>query len=150
MEISWLPDEDNFGGIFEDRMPLFHIVRGKNYTLKETHDIAAQFGYGVCRYGPYVSTPELFERAKIQLAHLNSGKVRYKMLDWGFSRWATNCIHAVAGVLGRLETFIRRGPGASREVARYFHKRGHIPVMKVEESAAHGLLGEAAEFPPGP
>jgi len=122
VDISWLPA----GGYFSrgGRMPLFRAVPGRNYSLEET--FAAVSGRQVFNHGKYEVSPDLFGAARDRKRELESGSHHYKMLDGRSFPSGTNCIHAVSGILGYLNTGMRRGTGATSSVAGMFLSTGHM------------------------
>lgn len=91
--ISWLPEK------MPVRVQAALSERGRNYGLDETIQAMQAAGERVSAWGPYEIRSELFNRATVQIEHLNSGAVRYKAFD-GFHRTdrVSNCIHAVSAI----------------------------------------------------
>jgi hypothetical protein len=107
--ISWLP-KDGIIGFGEGVKP------GRNYSLEETLDIAAQQRYVVQRTPIRQISPALFELAQQRKAALDAGsvtdQVEYRMIDSprgrqrilaGLPGGFTNCIHAVS------DAFVQNG-----------------------------------------
>jgi hypothetical protein len=122
VDISWMPEPGNLRR--HNRMPLFRIVPGHNYTLEQTMAMAG--GKMVLSHGSYYITPDIYESAVRQKAKLESGRIAYKMLDGHSGGAAINCIHAVAGVVGSLDTGLRRGKGATSAVVGFFLSTGRM------------------------
>lgn len=96
--ISWLP------GSMEVRALRLRPECGVNLDLDATLRWALGSGQQVFVWGPYQIQKTLYDRALWQIAHLDSGEVRYKAVDTGFpADRVSNCIHAVSDLA-------RRGP----------------------------------------
>lgn len=110
--ISWLPPN------LVIRVRALLPEAGRNFGLFETLRFAADTGQRVSMWGPYPCDADLFHRARKQIAHLDSGTVRYKAIDNGFPAWRVcNCIHAVSEVTGN--TFLTVYTPGWGEVASY-------------------------------
>jgi hypothetical protein len=91
--ISWLPESTI--------LKPFAILGepGHNFSLKDTIQIAQRDGARVSLWGPYEIQEELFNRASERVAELESGQVRYIMLDTGHrTSRACNCIHGISAI----------------------------------------------------
>jgi hypothetical protein len=142
--ISWLPQNGKIG-FGEGSEP------GRNYTLQETLNIAAQKGYVVQRSPVTQIQPALYDMAASHKAVLDagslSGDVQYRMIDNpvgrirvlnGLPNGFTNCIHAVSDVFVEdgvvFPTFAAHGFSASNAV--FDHLSGFI----VENQAFDAVL----------
>ncbi|MBY0369791.1 hypothetical protein K2X33_03830 [bacterium] len=116
VDISWLPAV----GYFNPRggMPLLQTVPGHNYTVEQT--LALSRGRRIFFNGRYGTSEALYKAAQTRQAELESGRIAYKMLDRRFYPGATNCVHAVSGVLVHLRTGLSRGAAANAKVIEYF------------------------------
>ncbi|MBY0369912.1 hypothetical protein K2X33_04445 [bacterium] len=113
--ISWLPATGVVRPIRREA--------GRNFSLEETLAIARERGYEVRAYGPYEITRDLYRRALDRIDYLNSGRVDYRMTAAGlFMPNVLNCISAVSGVLGPLNTGTLWGFAASQKVTQYLAK----------------------------
>jgi hypothetical protein len=75
---------------------------GRNLDLHSTLRYALANGERVSMWGPYQISPDLFYRARQQVALLQSGQLLYKANDTGFpARRVSNCIHAVSEAVDR-------------------------------------------------
>jgi hypothetical protein len=91
--ISWLPEN----GVM--RVVALLPEPGRNFDLESTLRWALNSGQRLFMWGPYQVDPALYDRARAQKALLESGCVRYKVIDTGRrSDRVSNCIHAVAAV----------------------------------------------------
>ena len=74
---------------------------GRNWGLGETIRDALDHEERVSLWGPYRIEPELYRLALERKAELDSGCVEFKSIDSGWpTDRASNCIHAVADVVG--------------------------------------------------
>jgi hypothetical protein len=88
--ISWLPKT------LEVRTRALLPEPGVNLGLHETIKLVLCEKERVSLWGPFQIEQELFDRARDQVALLESGRVRYKALDSGHrSDRVSNCIHAL-------------------------------------------------------
>lgn len=113
LTISWLPDY---------RQPIrpLPVVRGHNYTLEETLEIAGR-RHRIYYWGPFESTASLYEAARRRAERLRPGIYQYKMIDFhAHVHNAINCIRAVSEVTGHLETGTNWGRPASLQVLQHF------------------------------
>lgn len=145
VDISWMPEP----GFFRrgNRMPLLREVPGHNYTLEQTRALAGN--KPVLSHGSYYITPSVFEAAQRRKADLESGRYNYKMLD-RFSGSGINCIHALAGVLGYLNTGLARGVGATSGIVGYFLSTGMMsrqPLGLPEEATPHREVPARSSVP---
>jgi hypothetical protein len=117
--ISWLP----VGGDVQIRHLL--PVEGYNYTLDQTLAIMAAHRAQVSLWGPYEIDACRYELAIQQVARLQHGDVRYRVLDsFTLNPRICHCVHAVTYadpiVKQRIQPVLRVGePGTSRLAARY-------------------------------
>lgn len=121
-DISWLPTPGNFRR--GNRVPLLRTTPGHNYSVEETMAIAG--GRPVLNHGSFFITPDLYQAAVQQKARLDSGAIAYKMLDGRSGDGALNCIHAVTGVVARLNTGLARGETATNAVVNFFLRTGKM------------------------
>ena len=95
---------------------------GVNLDLYQTLDAVSAHGERVTLWGPFVITPDIYERS-LQVYHiLQSGVVQYRAISTASNLLISDCIHAVAAVdpvFGRGHyPLIRIGDPASRFLAR--------------------------------
>jgi hypothetical protein len=114
--ISWLPQT------LEVRVWSPLPEPGVNLDLYQTLDTVAAHGERVTLWGPFVITPDIYERS-LQVYHiLQSGVVQYRAISTASNLLISDCIHAVAAVdpvFGRGHyPLIRIGDPASRFLAR--------------------------------
>jgi acyl-CoA thioesterase-1 len=115
--ISWLP-ANNFATLLMS-VP----VKGRNYTLEDTCELALKCGSRLSRWGPFEIRPELYYKAEARVRELESGRHRYIVLD---KYWITQkegavmCIHAISDIAGHLKSGDKRGEAASRAVVEHF------------------------------
>ncbi|MCS7021126.1 MAG: hypothetical protein NZU63_04785 [Gemmataceae bacterium] len=121
--ISWLPAE---GPVRPLRL---WPQAGRNYTLAETMQRAAEQNDRVSMWGPFEISALRYELAKQWFFRLNSGQVRYRVLDtlW-FNPRIAHCVHAVTYadpvLYRRIQPVVRVGePGTSR-LARIYVQTG--------------------------
>jgi hypothetical protein len=107
--ISWLPAS----GFVEP----FSSVRGRNFTLGQTLQMACRSGREVKSWGPYEIEPALYQRALKRVRLLNSGRVLYSMID---GPGTMNCIDAAGNFTPTpLDTGIAWGFVASNAVVQH-------------------------------
>jgi hypothetical protein len=93
--ISWLPAS------LEVHCLHLRPEPGVNLDLHGTLCLAQAHGETVTGWGPFRIQEELYDRAVRQIAHLESGAVRYKAIDTGFpTEQTSNCIHALSDLNG--------------------------------------------------
>jgi hypothetical protein len=132
--ISWLPADATVRAL--------PLQTGHNFTLEETLAIARD--RPILRYGPFVLARAAYDRARARITFLESGGVRYKMIDWATRRpslsnrpgGAINCIHAVSDVVGPLDTGELWGDAATRAVVAFFGRTGAIRTSGTNHMAA--------------
>lgn len=119
--ISWMPQTLEI-----DIYRLFPEC-GVNLDLHSTLRWALGDRQRVSLWGPYQIRKELFEQALGQVAHLQSGAVRYKAVDMGYpTECVSNCIHALGDVvLGGSQ--LRIGTPGWGESASYFVTLAYAP-----------------------
>jgi hypothetical protein len=143
--ISWGPASG------EIRAVRFFSERGANLDLTATLRWARTLGARVCRWGPFQIRKELYDRARAQIARLETGLVEYKVVDGGLRpRLASNCVHAVSDIDtddGLLSTGLEYGEEASYLVACHF-RRWMIEPERVHEWVCEriGLCGAPIEI----
>jgi hypothetical protein len=126
LTISWLPAD---GPV---RPLALRSEIGKNYSLEETFAIAERNRDRVSMWGPYEIDAHRYELAVEQAARLESGAVRYRVLDTlGFKHSISHCVHAVTyadPVLRRaVQPVLQVGePGTSRLAARYLRNGAFV------------------------
>lgn len=130
--ISWLPTE------FPRTLRMSLVASpGRNYSLPETLHLAARQGLPVRHWGPYEIDESLYVRALSQIAFLNSGRVRYKLVEPIRRRrallrtgGALHCTHAVTDLHGFVVTGFTRGYAAGGLAAALFADdlRGPAPT----------------------
>ena len=101
---------------------------GVNLDLNQTLDAVSAHDERVTRWGPFVITPDIYERSPRVYRILPSGVVRYRALSTASNLRISDCIHAVAAVepvFGRGHyPLIRIGDPAGRFLAREIVVRG--------------------------
>lgn len=116
---------------------------GKNRSLKRTLEIAR--GKLITMRGPYRIRKDLYEKAMRRITQLNSGRIRYKVLDRRFRPGAVNCIHGVSDLGGFLDTNILRGDCASQAATRHLHR--WIINSRKTHNWILGRIAELKRFP---
>lgn len=138
VDISWMAAPESLRR--NNRMPLLREVAGQNYSLEETFAMAGR--KNVTSHGEYHITPELFEAARKRKFDLEVNRYAYKLID-GRSQNGINCIHAVSGVLGYLNTGLKRGAGASASLVDFFLASGHMAATPISSSPAEAVATPA-------
>jgi hypothetical protein len=114
--ISWLPQT------LEVRVWSPLPEPGVNLDLHQTLDAVSAHGERVTMWGPFVITPDIYERSLQVYRILQSGVVQYRAISTASNLLISDCIHAVAAVdpvFGRGHyPLIRIGDPASRFLAR--------------------------------
>jgi hypothetical protein len=114
--ISWLPQT------LTVRVWSLHPEPGVNLDLYQTLQAVSAQNERVTLWGPFVITPDIYERSLRVYQLVNSGAVRYRAISTSSDLLVSDCIHAVAAVdpiFGRSHyPLIRIGDPASRFVAR--------------------------------
>jgi hypothetical protein len=111
--ISWLPHSLNVRTVCVLPEP------GVNLDLHATFDLVLREKLRISQWGPYQIDKTLYERALQQIEYLESGAVRYKAVDVGYStRRVSNCIHALSDLAQR-HGRLRIGSPAWGELASY-------------------------------
>jgi hypothetical protein len=99
--------------------------KGVNRDYLETVNTALRKGYNVTLFGPFAIKEELFTRAKAQQALLESGSVKYRLLDLGFRAGSPNCMHANTDMeydRALARTLFARGERGTEKVARHLER----------------------------
>lgn len=121
--ISWLPQT------LEVRVWAPFPEPGVNLDLYETLGAVAASDQRVTMWGPFVITPDIYQRSHQIRDILASGAVRYRAISTSRNLLISDCIHAVAAVdpvFGRGHyPLIRIGEPASRFLAREIVVRGY-------------------------
>lgn len=126
LTISWLPAS----GVIRSGTQ----EQGRNFGLQETLAIARSRGYQLASYGPYEIRPELYQRAAERASELDSGRWRYSMLNG--APGAINCIAALGGIAGPINTAFDYGFTASQDVVAHMSKwMPHYPRTDVSVRA---------------
>jgi hypothetical protein len=116
--LSWSPASG------EVRVARFSPEPGTNLDLAGSLHWARSLDARVSRWGPFQVRKELYDRARAQIARLESGALQYKALDLGLRPYsASNCIHALSDIDadgGLLDTGADYGAEASYQVAHHF------------------------------
>jgi hypothetical protein len=108
--ISWLPATA--------KVQPFGSEKGKNFSLSQTLQMACRAGRQVQSWGPYEIAPKLFESAHNRVEFLQSGRVRYSMIN-ALPR-SMNCITAAGDLTeAPLDTGILWGNAASAKVVQH-------------------------------
>ena len=98
---------------------------GKNHTLEETFAIARGQEARVSMWGPYEIGAEWYTKAAGQVARLENGEVRYRVLDSiGLNTTVAHCVRAITSSdtirIWRIQPVLQIGePGTSRLAAHY-------------------------------
>src|SRR5581483_681827 len=91
--ISWMSQD------LQVRVGRLYRVPGANLDLEATFAWLYGTGQRVSMWGPFEIEQELYGRSLKQLAHLESGEVRYKAVDTLTpARTTSNCIHALTDI----------------------------------------------------
>lgn len=152
--ISWLPAN------LDIRVHALRGEPGVNLPLHETLQFALSQGERVALWGPYRIEPELYAKSLAEADKLNSGRVRYKAVDFGYRVFGTvNCIHAVSGTVApdrRLHKYIPTyGHPASRLITLQFRpyfdgpRETHPWVADALGLSAYPLPERHKSLPPG-
>jgi hypothetical protein len=114
--ISWLPET------LAVRVWSPFPEPGVNLDLYQTLRAVSAHNERVTLWGPFVITPDIYERSLRIYQIVNSGAVRYRAISTASDLLVSDCIHAVAAVdpvFGRSHyPLIRIGDPASRFIAR--------------------------------
>jgi hypothetical protein len=114
---------------------------GALFELHTTIHWALDTQQRISMWGPYQIEPDLYYKAMDRLAHLGSGRVRYKAIDSGYSSdRVTNCIHAVAGTVGGLR--VRVGTPGWGETASFTVLQRFRPWI-YNRDEVHSWVGSA-------
>lgn len=120
--ISWLPRT------LEVRVWSPFPEPGVNLDLYQTLDAVSAHDERVTLWGPFVITPDIYERSLRIYGIVQSGVVRYRAISTASDLLISDCIHAVAAVdpiFGRGHyPLVRIGNPASRFLAREIVVRG--------------------------
>ncbi len=127
VDISWLPK-----GLQPSQQIWDWIVpvTGHNHSLHESFNLANVPGLALKTFGPVEVSPELYAAAKRKAEWLDSGSVKYVILDNLYREraasfeqgGASNCIHAVSdlAITKPLNTHVTYGHWASELVFHHF------------------------------
>lgn len=108
--ISWIPYDflenpnlcvfSGFGSRLFASLNRCPLSVGKNFTLKETIQIAVNAKVAVRMWGPYEINKDGFDLGIKRVQLLNSGKIKYRADDrlTRKNQEAINCFHAMAGL----------------------------------------------------
>jgi hypothetical protein len=114
--ISWLPETLNVRVWSPVPEP------GVNLDLYQTLQAVSANNERVTLWGPFVITPDIYERSLRVYQIVNSGAVQYRAISTSYDLLISDCIHAVAAVdpvFGRSHyPLVRIGDPASRYLAR--------------------------------
>lgn len=138
VDISWLPCPGYFHGR-RSRLPLLRVVPGCSYSMEQTYSIAAQLGVRVSSHGIFGVSEALFEAGRARLNTLRSGLYAYKLLDRRSQSYAINCIHAISGIYGYLNTGLSRGYGATQTLLNFFLSTGQMWRGTTTRSQSYSL-----------
>jgi hypothetical protein len=142
--ISWMPKRG--------RVSLFRLPEpGANWSLKKSLEVAKSSRLTIRRWGPYLTTPELFELAQAQKRQLDSGEVKYQALDWPLrgSGGVKNCMHAVTDIVPRkaaARTWFARGFRGSRRALSFLRpwlidsSGSHPEVLAALDLQKYGIV----------
>jgi hypothetical protein len=116
---------------------------GRNWGLHETFRLVYSNDEHVAQWGPYQIDKALYDRSLQQIAHLDSGKVHYKAVDTGYpTRRVSNCIHAVADVVGESPRLRVVSP-AWGEAASYFILTRRLSPWIINPNEVYPWVGAA-------
>jgi len=133
--ISWLPQT------LDVRVYSLLPECGVNLDLHTTLRYVLGNGERVSRWGPYPVRYELYESARRQKAHLESGRVQYKAVDTGYpTDQVSNCIHALADVAVGTSRLRVLTPSWG-EAASYFITLTYYPWL-LDTTAAHEWVAD--------
>ena len=92
--ISWMPAN------LQPRVMALLPECGTNLDLQASLDLVYTTQQRLSMWGPYPIEPDLYDRAIRKKADLESGRIRYKANDMGYSsNRVTNCIHAISSIV---------------------------------------------------
>ncbi len=136
--ISWLPAN------LKIRDHALLPEPGHNFGLHETLRSAGEDQQRVSLWGPYQIHPELYYRALQQVQLLQSGQVRYKAVDAGYSTdHVSNCIHAVSAIAeGHRLRVLSPGWGETASYAVLRRFRSWI----INQEQTHPWVGSALQL----
>jgi hypothetical protein len=121
--ISWLPCKIELTPNVPFSEP------GRNFDLPSSMEIAYAHCEEVTAFGPYQIEKELYCRALQHKRLLESGDVRYKLIDTTFNpRRVSNCIHALTS-FNREHARVRIGRTNFGDVASYYVAETYVPWM---------------------
>ena len=137
--ISWLPRN------LDVRLRRFTPEPGINADLDSTMRIVMKDGEKVTMWGPYITSPQIYNRSIEVLNKLNSGKELYRAIDGPLNNNVSDCIHAVGDVdpqFGRRRYVLDKvGKPASAFVASQLIKRSHYDQSQFENNWIIPRLG---------
>ena len=132
LTISWLP------ATLKVKVLTLKPETGVNLDLEQSIRAMLANKENITMWGPFVTSPMLYERAARQVYKLESGSEQYRAWDGPFNLDISDCIHAVADIdpdFGRTHyPLIRIGKPASRFIARSFVSR-FSEVKKTQDNA---------------
>ena len=124
--ISWLPATGDV------RPWKLRAEKGRNFTLEDTFAQAEANHARVSMWGPFEIDAAWYEKASAQSQRLESGEVRYRVIDsFRLRNDVQHCVHAVTSAdttrQWRLQPVVQVGePGTSRLAAEYLRKHAFI------------------------
>lgn len=158
VDISWLPK-----GLRPSQQIWDWVVpvTGKNFRLHESLACANSPGLALKTFGPVEISHELYEAARRKAEWLESGHVKYVMLDNLYREraaffqqgGASNCIHAVCdlAITKPLTTHVTYGHKASELVFNHFDPfvakgPGSLPAEHLHDVVPHILDASGREI----
>ena len=118
---------------------------GVNLGLYETLGMVGTNREDVTLWGPFLTTPEIYQKSLQVRSILESGRVRYRAISTPRDLDVSDCIHAVAAVdpkFGRAHyPLVRIGKPASRFIARQVVLRAAFDESRVDASWLIPRLG---------
>lgn len=124
--ISWLPADGQVEPFRLRRVP------GRNYPLEETFALYPPGDGRMSRWGPYEIDAERYCLALEQIQRLESGVVRYRVLDsLGRDQTVCHCVHAVTYadpvMKHRIQPVIQVGERGTSKLAARYMRAGAFP-----------------------
>jgi hypothetical protein len=133
--ISWMPHA------LEIQTLRLLPEKGVNLDLHTTLRWATADGQRVSMWGPFQVRKELLGLALRQIAHLQSGAVRYKAIDAAFrADRVSNCVHALTDLVIEPPRF-RVGTRGCGESASFFAAKALVPWM-IQPERTHDWLAD--------
>lgn len=113
--ISWMPAKDNRGKVL--------AVDGRNWTLDKTMTHAKSIDATISTFGPYQVDARIVDAFAARVKELESGQLKYTVLDNVRSKRAVCCVTAVGGIQPGFIHGVSFGDGAARDVVKHLKLR---------------------------